>query len=317
MATDYPTTLRVPQTENVTPFDREQASDRDRPREERPLSLDRLAVVRATWPPFSPSEAEIFEQWWRVQIYEGGAWFNATWPLPQGRVPAVFRFIEQPVWRFVAGGLWRVEGVLEQRGRGLSVIDGPNSAPPSNPWNSSNEVGTVVFTDADFTAAFSSAATVASIDAAEGVLGPGKYYAELVPTFDFFEGGASTVQLGVSRDNPGSSATGGAIDLSGDVFVNGSLITNLGAISSGDVIMLAVEAFDGYMYFGKNGTWLGGANPVTGDNAVGLENVAETYYLSFFADNIEATYSCSIRTGTDRFSYTVPVGFTAWNIQGA
>ena len=134
MATDYPSGLRVPQTENVTPFDRSQPSDRDRPRESRALSLDRLAVVRATWPPFSPAESAIFEQWWRVQLYEGGAWFNATWPLPQGRVPAVFRFIEQPRWRFVPGGRWRVEAVLEQRGRGISVIDGGAAEGPGIAW---------------------------------------------------------------------------------------------------------------------------------------------------------------------------------------
>jgi len=134
MATDYPTTLRVPQTENVTPFERAQFSNPDRPREARALSLDRLAIVRATWAPMSPAEAAIFEQWWRVQLYEGGAWFNATWPLPQGFVPAVFRFIEQPRWRFVPGGRWRVEAVLEQRGRGLSVIDGFAAGGPAIAW---------------------------------------------------------------------------------------------------------------------------------------------------------------------------------------
>lgn len=40
------------------------------------------------------------------------------------------------------------------------------------------------------------------------------------------------------------------------------------------------------------------------------------HWLSFFGDNIEAAYSCAIRTGTDRFSYGVPVGYTAWNVQG-
>lgn len=124
MATDYPTTLPVPQTEDVTPFDRGQLSNADRPRDARALSTDRLAVVRATWPPLSPAQAAVFQQWWKTEIYEGGAWFNATWPLPQGRVPAVFRFIQQPRWRFVPGGRWRIEAVLELRGRGVSVIDG-------------------------------------------------------------------------------------------------------------------------------------------------------------------------------------------------
>lgn len=317
MATDYPTTLRVPQTEIVTPIGRAQLSDPDRPREARALSRDRLAIVRATWAPMSPAKAAIFEQWWRVDIYEGGAWFNATWPLPQGVVPAVFRFIEQPRWRFVPGGRWRIEGVLEQRGRGLTVIDGPNSGPPSNPWNSANEVGTVVFTDADFTATFSSPATVVSIEAGEGSFGDGKYYAELVPTFALFEGGAALVQCGVSRDNPGSAATGAALDLSGDVYVDWVVVDNLGALATGDVVMIALDAFSNFIYFGKNGTWLGGADPAAGTGGIAITGLTPDYYLSFYSDNIELTYSCAIRTGTDRFSYAVPTGFTAWNVQGA
>lgn len=317
MATDYPSGLRVPQTENVTPFDRSQPSDRDRPRESRALSLDRLAVVRATWPPFTPAEAAIFEQWWRVQLYEGGAWFNATWPLPQGRVPAVFRFIEQPRWRFVPGGLWRVEAVLEQRGRGLTVIDGPNTGPPSNPWNSANELGTVVFTDADFTATFSAPATVVSIDAAEGNLGQGWYYAELVPSFEAYEGGAALVQLGVSRDNPGSASNGASVGLNGDVVIDGTVVDNVGTLNSGDVLMIALDAGGGFIYFGRNGTWFNGADPAAFTGGYDLVFTLQTYWLSFFSDNIEASYSCAIRTGTDRLSYTVPVGYTAWNIQGA
>ena len=317
MATDYPIGLPVPQTETVTPFDRAQLSNQDRPREARALSTDRLAVVRATWPPLSPTDAAIFQEWWKVQIYQGGAWFNATWPLPQGSVPAVFRFIEQPRWRFVPGGRWRIEGVLEQRGRGLSVIDGPNAGPPSNPWNSANEVGLVTFTDSDFTASFSAAATVASVDAAEGNLGQGWYYAELVPTFDAYETGGATVQLGVSRTNPGSSSTGAAVDLNGDVIIAGSVVANIGAINSNDVLMIALDAAGGFVYFGKNGSWLGGGDPAAFTGGFDLTLTLQTYWLSFFGDNIELTYSCAIRSGTDRFSYPVPAQYTAWNVQGA
>jgi hypothetical protein len=124
MATDYPSTLPVPQTANITPFERAQLSNADRPREARALSTDRLATVRATWPPLSPADAAVFRAWWKDEIYEGGAWFNATWPLPQGTVEAVFRFIQQPRWRFVPGGRWRIEAVMELRGRTQPVIDG-------------------------------------------------------------------------------------------------------------------------------------------------------------------------------------------------
>ena len=39
--------------------------------------------------------------------------------------------------------------------------------------------------------------------------------------------------------------------------------------------------------------------------------------LSFYGEGNESEYSCAIRTGTDRFTYAVPTGYTAWNVQGA
>lgn len=317
MAIDYPLSLPVPQTMLVTPMDRAARSDPDRPREARALSRDRLDIVRATWPPLSPEQAAVFQGFWRDDIYQGGAWFNASWPLPQGTVPAVYKFIQQPRWRFVPGGMWRIEALLEKRGRTLRVVDGTAPGIPSNPWNSANFVGPASFADLDFTTTITGPATVVSIEAAEGNLGAGKYYAELVPTFDFFEGGVAQVQMGVTRGNPGTPSEGAGYDLSGAVFSDGSLIDTFAAIDPGDVIMIAIEALDGYIYFGKNGTWLGGANPATGDGAIGLAAFGQNYYLVFYGDNIETAYSCAIRTGADRFSYAVPAGFIAWNLQGA
>jgi len=317
MALDFPTSLPCPQTELVTPFDRAQRSDDRRPRDTRALSLDRLAVVRASWPPLALADAAALYSFWETDLLDGGAWFNATWPLPQGRVPAVFKFISQPRFKFVPGGRWSVDAVLEQRGRGQSVISGAAPGVPSNPWNSANELGTVVFTDSDFTATAQTPATVASVEAAEGILGNGKYYAELVPTFDFFEGGAARVQLGVTRSNPGSASDGAAYDLSGDIYVDGNPVDTFAAIDSGDVIMIALDAFFGIIYFGKNGAWLGGADPDTDTGGIALSGGTADYWLSFYCDNTELPYSCAIRDGTDRQSYPVPTGFTAWNIQGA
>ncbi len=317
MALDFPTSLPCPQTELVTPFDRAQRSDDRRPRDARALSLDRLAVVRASWPPLAPADAATLYSFWETDLLDGGAWFNATWPLPQGRVPAVFKFISQPRFRFVPGGRWRVDAVLEQRGRGQSVIGGPAPIVPSNPWNSANEIGTAVFTNADFTVELQSPGLVASIEAAEGSLGNGKYYAELLPVFDFFEGGVTRVQVGVSRQNPGSAADGAAYDLGGEIVVDGIAITTLAAINSGDVIMIALDAFAGFVYFGKNGTWLDGADPALGINPITLSVAPADYWLSFYCDNNELAYTCSIRTGADLFSYSIPSGFTAWNVQGA
>ncbi len=143
MALDYPLTLPCPQTATVTPFDRGQRSNEERPREARALSLDRLALLRATWPPLSPADSERFYTFWKDELFDGGAWFNATWPLPQGKVPAVFKFVEQPRWRFVPGGRWRIEALLEQRGATLPVQPAaPVSEPVELAWYSPVNGGT-------------------------------------------------------------------------------------------------------------------------------------------------------------------------------
>lgn len=134
MPLTYPATLPVPQTELVTPFNRAQYSDPDRPREARALSLDRLSLVRATWPPLSPTQAAVFQSFWREDLLDGGAWFNAEWPLPQGVVPSVFRFIQQPRWRFVPGGRWRIEALLERRGRTVQVEPGAPAVESGIAW---------------------------------------------------------------------------------------------------------------------------------------------------------------------------------------
>ena len=317
MPIDYPAGLPIPQTSVITPLERRAMSDPEMPREARAQSRDRLQFERATWV-LTDLQVELFRSWWETDLRNGGAWFNAVFPVPEGLVEKQHCFRTQPSFGFIPGGFWKVSAILEVRGRGRPVEPGlPSTAPPSTPWNSTNEVGTVVFTDDDFTATFSSSATVASLDAGEGSLGDGKYYAELVPSFVTYEGGAAAVQLGVSRANPGSGSDGAAIDLNGDVIVDGATVDNLGAIASGDVVMIALDAFSNFIYFGKNGTWLGGADPAAGTGGIEITGLTADFWLSFFGDNVEETYSCAIRTGTDRFSYSVPIGFTAWNVEGA
>lgn len=307
MPIDYPISLPCPQAETVSPADRAQLSDPDRPREARALSLDRLAIVRAVWPPFSPVEAGIFRDWWRDDLYEGGAWFNATWPLPQGSVPSVLRFIEQPRKRFIPGGRWRLEAVLEQRGRSLEVSGAAPSGPAPTPWNVDNEVGTWTFTAADFTATSSAAGSYVVSETGVSV---GDYYGELVLNFDSYDGGSSNVQVGVTTSNPGTASTGAAWDVNGDIVVENAVVDTQATLSTGDVIQVALETATGKVWLGRNGTWLGNPSARTGEAAV--LGAGNDYYLFFSISGTESTYACDLRTGAAQFDFALPTDFFEW-----
>jgi len=80
------------------------------------------------------------------------------------------------------------------------------------------------------------------------------------------------------------------------------------ALSSGDVLMVAFDADNNRIWFGKNGTWFASGNPATGSNpsATGLTNpmVPATYHYS-----TGVTITCNF--GQRPFAYTAPSGFKA------
>ena len=315
MAIDFPITLPVPQTMQVTPMERAQFSDADRPREARALSLDRLAIVRAVWPALPPAKAEIFRAWWRDTVYQGGAWFNATWPLPQGRVPSVFRFIEQPTWRFVPGGYWRIEAVLEQRGRTLSVIDGALGITPTG-WDPDLTTGAVVLSESNFVAeAFSPTGGVVSLRSHTDT---GNFYAEVVilaPGSGYLANDPASVDH--YHVAPADVWAGGE---SMSLLLDGTVITpdagpvgSVSALAPGDVVMIAIQIDTGKGYFGVNGSWILGCDPDTG-TALGLFTAPtlDNYYVSYGVGSSEIDAKGRIRTGTGQFSYAAPTNHAQW-----
>lgn len=120
MAIDYPAGLPIPQTSVITPLERRAMSDPEVPREARAQSRDRLQFERATWI-FTAAQVEVFRAWWETDLRNGGAWFNATFPVPEGLVEKQHCFRTQPRYGFVPGGFWKVSAVLEVRGRGRPV----------------------------------------------------------------------------------------------------------------------------------------------------------------------------------------------------
>lgn len=121
----YPATLPTPQTSAVTPAERRALATADRPREARPVQLDRRSFERITWPPMRAEQYAELRRWWRDDLSEGAAWFDAVWPIPQGWVRAVRKLREQPQWQFVPGGFWRISALCEIRGAGVVPVAQP------------------------------------------------------------------------------------------------------------------------------------------------------------------------------------------------
>lgn len=114
----YPDTLPHPEVGQFTPRER-RAINREFMR---PISRDR-AGTRSVAFTFTPVQAREFREWYQEWVTMGGGMFAAPWPMPWGRGPHVFRFVEPPTWQLIGGGIdgqgyWRVTADVELRGRG-------------------------------------------------------------------------------------------------------------------------------------------------------------------------------------------------------
>lgn len=71
------------------------------------------------------AQMSAWRDWWRGTLIYGASPFNASWPLPQGAVDAVWQFLVTPRRSFVPGGRWIVSAPMEVRGASLPVIRDP------------------------------------------------------------------------------------------------------------------------------------------------------------------------------------------------
>jgi hypothetical protein len=97
----------------------------------------------------------------------------------------------------------------------------------------------------------------------------------------------------------------------GYYYFNGSFSSGNGTFTTGDIIMVAYNATNGKLWFGKNGTWNASGNPAAGTNpamtvAVGL---ADNY--PFVMNYISSVTNSNF--GQRPFTYTPPTGYVALN----
>ena len=131
--------------------------------------------------------------------------------------------------------------------------------------------------------------------------------------------------LGTGEDNfsAGIYSNGGPI-----FYSSGTTFATVGSYSASDILQLAMDIDNGYLYWGKNGTYLNSADPTSGSTGTGglaLSNLTsgDTYTFAIAIRNnatIQMNYGSppfSISSGNSdaegfgNFEYAVPSGYFA------
>lgn len=143
----------------------------------------------------------------------------------------------------------------------------------------------------------------------------GKWYCEIV------QNSGANPRIGVTNTagvgaNLGSTANSWAYLYDGRLFHNNAVGNNTGiSVSTGDVLMMALDLDAGYLWYGKNGVWM----PQTSGGSVGVPSTGSNPTQSFTA-NQAMSFAVSSGGGTPAwtanfgqrpFAYTAPSGFKA------
>ena len=178
----------------------------------------------------------------------------------------------------------------------------------------------------------------------------GKYYAEFK-----LETASGYTNFGVvNAFKKKALGTGGSLDYIGDgndgvayqpgasaLYYNGSSTGSYGSAAQGDIIGIALDIDNGYVYWSKNGTFLNSGVPTSGGSGTGgfalsnLESTNGNYYIfgvSVAGTSGTRTISCNFgqgffgttavaSAGTNAsnlgvFEYDVPAGYTAMCTKG-
>ena len=174
----------------------------------------------------------------------------------------------------------------------------------------------------------------------------GKYYAEFK-----LETASGYTNFGVvNAFKKKALGTGGSLDYIGDgndgvayqpgasaLYYNGSSTGSYGSAAQGDIIGIALDIDNGYVYWSKNGTFLNSGVPTSGGSGTGgfaLSNIADTQFGNYYIFGVSVAGTSGTRTisanfgqgffgttavasagsnasGHGVFEYDVPAGYTA------
>ena len=95
----------------------------------------------------------------------------------------------------------------------------------------------------------------------------------------------------------------------GNKYNNGSGSSYGSSLSVGDIVMVAFDADNGKIWWGKNGTWFASGNPASGTNAAFTSIPSNTYVPAFSFDRGRWI----VNMGARAFAYTAPSGYKSLN----
>lgn len=122
--TTYPTTLPGPDSgAKVVSAERRIIGPLPGVLTARTVQTDRLGTQDLTWL-FTAAQAGVFRDWVDATLVSAGAWFLATWPVPEGLIVRARRFTGKLNWRYVPGGSWQVTVTSELMGI-TAYVSGP------------------------------------------------------------------------------------------------------------------------------------------------------------------------------------------------
>jgi hypothetical protein len=131
----------------------------------------------------------------------------------------------------------------------------------------------------------------------------GKFYAEMTIGTTFGSGSNAWPRFGVAGYGMG---IGGYVNFGGSSY---------GTFTTGDVIKVAWDAATGYIWWGKNDTWLNSGVPESGTGYISTftYDSASAFVQASLYTNPSNTPSASVNFGQQPFAYTPPSGFKNLN----
>jgi hypothetical protein len=105
------------------------------------------------------------------------------------------------------------------------------------------------------------------------------------------------------------ATTGNRFRIQNDSGTQTVLRFDSGLTTTSDVLMVAVDADSGKVWFGVNNVWDSSGNPSAGTNPNGT--ITSYTFLRFMVQSYNSSYSAAVNFGQRAFAYTAPSGFKA------
>ena len=156
----------------------------------------------------------------------------------------------------------------------------------------------------------------------------GKWYYEAKwVSGNFFEAGIVATATMNDNDDVWSGKTGAFVyKEDGNIRVNGSTSASVNSLSTGDIVGVAIDMDNNFVYFSKNGTFQNSGNPASGSSGTGGFSIsANPEYIpagaptqavlsgNFGSPSFSISSGNSDSEGFGNFEFSVPSGYFALN----